>query len=326
MFLSFSDALQSGGKRSVFGNAYAARPQRMRLRKRSSVKTERKVETLGFINVDKPSGVTSSAIVNKIKRLTGLPCGHMGTLDPLASGVLPVGIGNAARLFDYFLAKEKEYIAEFTFGVTSDTLDSTGELFECGRVPEAEEIRAVLPDFCGDVLQVPPKYSAKNVNGRRGYELARAGVEFELAPKRVRIDEVTLLGAAEGREGAFCFKIRCGGGTYIRSLARDVAEKIGTAAVMSGLKRTQSGYFKIEDAVPPDRLTEENAESFIIPTERVLPFEKIVLHGAGREKIFNGVPAATDYPEGQYKIYREGVFYGIAEVKNGLARVRTKLC
>ncbi|MBS1399395.1 MAG: tRNA pseudouridine(55) synthase TruB [Firmicutes bacterium] len=290
------------------------------------MKTERKVETLGFINVDKPSGVTSSAIVNKIKRLTGLPCGHMGTLDPLASGVLPVGIGNAARLFDYFLAKEKEYIAEFTFGVTSDTLDSTGELFECGRVPEAEEIRAVLPDFCGDVLQVPPKYSAKNVNGRRGYELARAGVEFELAPKRVRIDEVTLLGAAEGREGAFCFKIRCGGGTYIRSLARDVAEKIGTAAVMSGLKRTQSGYFKIEDAVPPDWLTEENAESFIIPTERVLPFEKIVLHGAGREKIFNGVPAATDYPEGQYKIYREGVFYGIAEVKNGLARVRTKLC
>ena len=92
------------------------------------MKAESKIKTLGFINADKPSGLTSSAVVNKIKRLTGLPSGHMGTLDPLASGVLPVGIGNATRLFEYFLDKKKEYVAEFTFGVTSDTLDSTGEL------------------------------------------------------------------------------------------------------------------------------------------------------------------------------------------------------
>lgn len=290
------------------------------------MKTEAKVKTLGFINADKPSGVTSSAVVNRIKRLTGLPCGHMGTLDPLASGVLPVGIGNAARLFDYFLSKKKEYIAEFTFGVTSDTLDSTGTLVERGHVPRAEEIRAVLPDFCGEILQLPPKYSAKNVNGRRGYELARAGVDFELSPKRVQIDEVTLLGAASNKANAFCFKIRCGGGTYIRSLARDIAERLGTAAVMSGLKRTQSGYFKVEDAVPPNSLTEENIEGFIVPTETVLPFEAIVLKGARREKIFDGVPVLTDYPDGLYKIYRENVFYGIAEVKNGQARTKTKLC
>lgn len=290
------------------------------------MKTEAKVKTLGFINADKPSGVTSSAVVNRIKRLTGLPCGHMGTLDPLATGVLPVGIGNAARLFDYFLSKKKEYIAEFTFGVTSDTLDSTGTLVERGRVPQAEEIRAVLPDFCGEILQLPPKYSAKNVNGRRGYELARAGVDFELSPKRVQIDEVTLLDTASDKANAFCFKIRCGGGTYIRSLARDIAERLGTAAVMSGLKRTQSGCFKIEDAVPPDSLTEENIEGFIVPTETVLPFERLVLSGARREKIFDGVPVSTDYPDGLYKIYREKVFYGIAEVKNGQARTKTKLC
>ncbi len=288
------------------------------------MKAESKIKTLGFINADKPSGLTSSAVVNKIKRLTGLPSGHMGTLDPLASGVLPVGIGNATRLFEYFLDKKKEYVAEFTFGVTSDTLDSTGELVVSGRIPTEAEICGVLPLFEGEISQLPPKYSAKNVNGRRGYELARAGVEFELAPKRVTIDEVTLL--EQVKEDAFRFRIRCGGGTYIRSLARDIAEKLGTKAVMSGLRRTQSGYFKAAEAVSPDELTEENIESLIVPTENVLPFEKLVLKGAGWEKIFNGVPAATDYPDGRYKIYRGDTFYGIAEVKNGRARIKTKLC
>ena len=267
---------------------------------------------LGFLNVDKPSGMTSSAVVNRIKRLTGLPCGHMGTLDPLASGVLPVGIGNATRLFEYFLNKQKEYIAEFTFGADSDTLDSTGE-----------EIERILPDFEGEIMQVPPKYSAKNVGGRRGYDLARAGIEFELEPKKVRIDEVALLG---GEGDVFRFRIRCGGGTYIRSLARDIAGKLGTKAVMSGLRRTKSGYFKIEEAVPFDALAGENIEELIIPTESVLPYETIVLTCPRAEKIFCGVPASTDYADGEYKIYRDGIFYGIAEVRNKRAKIKTKLC
>lgn len=106
------------------------------------MKSENKTTAFGFLNIDKPSGMTSSAVVNRVKRLSGLPCGHMGTLDPLASGVLPVGIGNATRLFDYFLNKRKEYIAEFTFGVASDTLDSTGELFSWGRVPKQTKFPA----------------------------------------------------------------------------------------------------------------------------------------------------------------------------------------
>lgn len=289
------------------------------------MKREAKVTTLGFINADKPSGLTSSAVVNRVKRLTGLPSGHMGTLDPLASGVLPVGIGNATRLFDYFLNKTKEYVAEFTFGVTSDTLDSTGELIYGGHVPDETEISAALPGLCGDVLQVPPRYSAKNVNGRRGYDLARAGVAFELPPKRVRIDELSLLGRA-GEENAFRFRIRCGGGTYIRSIARDLADRLGTKAVMSGLRRTQSGYFKIEDAVPFDLLDEQNIESFIVPTERVLPFDTLELTGARSERIFNGVAIAADSPDGLYKIYLGETFYGIAEVKEGRAKIRTKLC
>lgn len=283
----------------------------------------RGAKRVGFLNVDKPSGMTSSAVVNRIKRLTGQPCGHMGTLDPLASGVLPVGIGNATRLFEYFLNKQKEYIAEFTFGVDSDTLDSTGELVRGGRIPTAEEIEQILPDFEGEIMQVPPKYSAKNVGGRRGYDLARAGIEFELEPKKVRIDEVALLG---GGGDAFRFRIRCGGGTYIRSLARDIAEKLGTKAMMSGLRRTKSGYFKIEEAVSFDALAEENIDGLIIPTENVLPYETIVLNGPRAEKIFCGVPASTDYADGEYKIYRDGIFYGIAEVRNKRAKIKTKLC
>jgi len=290
------------------------------------VKSERKIGTLGFFNIDKPSGITSSAVVNRIKRLTGVPCGHMGTLDPLASGVLPVGVGNAARLFDYFLNKKKEYIAEFTFGVTSDTLDSTGETVACGFVPSAEEIEAVLPLFQGDIMQLPPKYSAKNVGGRRGYELARAGIDFELAPKRVQIEEVTLLGAVEGKTDTFRFKIRCGGGTYIRSLARDIAENLGAKALMSALRRTQSGCFVIGESVPFEELTEENMERRIVPTECVLPFEKIELSGRDRERIFNGITVSTDRADGEYKIFREDIFYGVAEVCNGKAKIRTKLC
>ena len=158
------------------------------------MKREIRVTEFGFINVDKRTAVVSSSVVNKIKWLSGVPCGHMGTLDPLASGVLPVGVGNATRLFDYFLEKQKTYVAEFTFGETSDTLDSTGEIVKGGEVPTEKEILAVLTRFIGELDQIPPKYSAKNVNGRRGYDLARAGVEFELPPKRIVVHGIELLG------------------------------------------------------------------------------------------------------------------------------------
>jgi len=294
------------------------------------VKRTEKITTFGFFNVDKPSGMTSSTVVNKIKWLTGVPCGHMGTLDPLASGVLPVGVGNATRLFNYFLDKEKEYIAEFTFGVDSDTLDSTGELIYGGQVPSEKEIESVLPAFFGDILQVPPKYSAKNVNGRRGYDLARAGVDFELPPKKVHIYGIELLGRAEDKENAFRFKIRCGGGTYIRSLARDIAAALETKAVMSALRRTQSGCFLLSEAIPFSILESDPSvaalEELIIPTERVLPIPDLLLTEKNAGRLFNGQRVATEEEDGLYKIYKDGVFYGIAEVKNGLAKAEIKLC
>lgn len=293
------------------------------------MKRKDKIKSFGFFNVDKPSGITSSTVVNKCKWLTGTPCGHMGTLDPLASGVLPVGVGNATRLFDYFLEKEKEYIAEFTFGVTSDTLDSTGERILGGAIPTETDIKTVLPTLIGQVSQMPPKYSAKNINGHRGYELARAGVEFELKPKLVNIYGIELLGKSEN-ENAFRFKINCGGGTYIRSIARDLATALDTQALMSALYRTKSGVFTVDKAVPYSLLEQdpsiEELERYLIPTQAVLPYESLVVTGKVAEKIFNGLAVETDKQDGLYALYREENFYGIAEVKDGKAKAKTKLC
>ncbi len=289
-----------------------------------------KISQFGFFNVDKPSGILSSTVVNKLKWLTGTPCGHMGTLDPLASGVLPVGVGNATRLFDYFLNKDKEYIAEFTFGVESDTLDSTGTLTYGGRIPSEEELVETLPSLTGEVMQVPPKYSAKNINGRRGYDLAREGVEFELPPKQVRIDGLELIEKVAEKEGTFRIKIRCGGGTYIRSIARDLATALGTKAVMSSLLRTQSGCFTLQNALPFSVFEQDPSlaelEKLLLPTERALPFDTLLLSGKQQEKLYNGQRVQVDAADGLYKIYKEDAFYGLAEVSQGLAKAKTKLC
>ena len=294
------------------------------------MKRDGKLTKFGFFNVDKPSGIVSSTVVNKCKWLSGLPCGHMGTLDPLASGVLPVGVGNATRLFDYFLNKQKEYIAELTFGVTSDTLDSTGEMIYGGEIPGEEQIRSILPKFIGELMQIPPKYSAKNVNGKRGYDLARAGVEFTLPPKKIEVFHVELLGKSEQTENAFRLQIRCGGGTYIRSLARDIAAELGTQAVMSALRRTQSGAFTLENAVPfsvfENDPTIEELERYLIPTDKVLPLPTIYASGKEADKFLHGLSVNCEETDGLYKLELNGAFYGVAEVNEGKAKAKIKLC
>ena len=195
---------------------------------------------LGFINVYKPSLMTSNAVLAKIKRQYGIKkIGHMGTLDPLAEGVLPIAIGNATRMFDYFLNKQKTYIATFEFGYETDTLDSQGEkIAETNVLPTKDEVLNVLSGFMGKQLQMPPKYSAKNVNGKRAYDLARAGVDFELNPKEIEIFNINLL---ENNGNTFVFEITCSSGTYIRSIGRDLGYKLNSLATMTKLIRTKSG-------------------------------------------------------------------------------------
>lgn len=277
----------------------------------------------GFINVNKPAGLSSAAAVSKVKRVCGLSCGHMGTLDPLACGVLPVAVGNASRLFSYLLNKKKVYRAVFVFGKTTDTLDAEGTLTqEGGRIPTASQIQSVLPSFIGEVEQMPPAFSAKSVGGVRAYKLARQGKEVILTPKKVFIENIALCGE---NGNSFEFEISCGGGTYIRSLARDISAACGTYAYMSSLVRERSGDFLLENAVSPIELTRENWREFLIPTDGVIAFPSLRFDGVRAVRLKNGLTQPCNEANGEYKLYLEGDFYGIAEVENGLVRAKVKL-
>lgn len=282
------------------------------------------VLTSGFINVNKPSGMSSAAAVSKIKRLTGLPCGHMGTLDPLASGVLPVAFGNASRLFNYLLDKEKVYRAVFRFGTETDTLDSTGETLKEGLpVPSAEKIAESLPQFLGEIEQIPPVYSAKSVGGVRAYKLARQGKEVILNSKKVRIDGLELIG--ETANDSFVFRITCGGGTYIRSLARDIAAACGTCAVMTALVREKSGFFTLEKSVEPSALTYENWRSHAAAPDEAFEMPSLRFYGADVLKLRNGLSVSCSAEDGEYKAYFDGEFYGIVKTEAHIARAKVKL-
>ncbi len=277
----------------------------------------------GFINIIKPPFIGSTKVVTAVKRKFSVPCGHMGTLDPMASGVLPVGIGKTTRLFPYMLEKEKVYVAEFTFGYLTDTLDVTGTTEkETGVIPTKEQIEKVLPEFVGEIMQIPPKYSAKCVNGKKGYDLARRGIEFELAPKKVNIESITLL--EETKKNVFSFEIVCGGGTYIRSIARDLGEKCGSLAVMSALERTKSGAFNMENGVDLEEfVSSSEPEKYIIPADFAVNFDKLILTPYQSKKILDGVYENYGFKDGIYRVYNQTDFWGIGEVNNGILKIKS---
>ena len=280
----------------------------------------------GFINVNKASGVSSAAEVARIKKLTGTPCGHMGTLDPMARGVLPVAVGNAARLFEYFLQKRKRYVAEFVFGASYDTLDTTGTVLEDGgRVPSEEEIVAALPRLTGEIEQIPPQYSAKSVGGERAYKIARRGGTAQLASRRVSVGQFTCLGRTG--ENSFGFEIECGSGTYIRSLARDLGEMLGTYAAMSALTRTASGPFLLENSVETRLLSRDNIARYLIAPDSVLPYPAIRLTAEEQKRYTNGAAITCGAADGRYRIYlADGSFYGVGTSESSVLKPRLKLC
>lgn len=277
----------------------------------------------GFLNLYKPKGVSSAFVLNQIKRsVRGETVGHMGTLDPLASGVLPVAIGKSARLFDFLLDKSKTYVADFAFGYETDTLDLEGKVIRTSPViPTEEEIARVLPSLCGDVDQTPPLFSAKCVNGKRGYELARRGKEFTLPPKRVHIEKIELLGRTE--ENKYRFLIVCGGGTYIRSIARDIGEALGSCATMTDLVRRSSGIFDIDSSVTAERFANaEDKKSLLIPPDEVVSFPKLELTEREAERLFNGLYDRFSFPDGIYRVYEPNAFYGVGILTDGKLKVK----
>lgn len=221
----------------------------------------------GLLNVHKPSGMTSRDVVNRVQGMVEPDkCGHAGTLDPLATGVLLVTIGRATRLEEFFHRLPKRYLATFLFGRQSDTEDITGTVEELpsAPIPTEEQLRGVLPRFIGQIEQVPPTYSALKVAGRRAYDLARQGKEVILAPRNVQVHSVDLINYDYPQ---LQLDIRCGSGTYIRSLGRDIARALGTEAVMSALVRTAIGPFLVENAVPLTALHVGSLAGQILPPQ-----------------------------------------------------------
>ncbi|MDP6473448.1 MAG: tRNA pseudouridine(55) synthase TruB [Alphaproteobacteria bacterium] len=205
----------------------------------------------GWLVIDKAAGRTSAQIVGRIKRLTGAAkVGHGGTLDPLATGVLPVALGEATKTVAYVMDGTKAYRFTLKWGEARDTDDSEGAITETSEVrPSRQQVERILPDFIGDISQMPPKYSALKVSGRRAYALARANKPVALAPRQVRIDSLRLL---DSDAKTASFDVICGKGTYIRALARDLAGALGTCAHVSVLRRTAVGPFTEKAAISLD--------------------------------------------------------------------------
>lgn len=203
----------------------------------------------GFLCVLKPPGMTSSDVVVRVRRKLGkgAKVGHAGTLDPEASGVLPLMIGRAARLFDYLVDKEKMYVAQLKPGYATDTQDAHGTMIAGeGLHASREQLERVLPQFIGEIAQIPPMYSALKRDGQKLCDLARQGIDVKVEPRPTQVYAIDVL--HENEDGSFILQIRCGRGTYIRTLCNDIGEALGTKAHMGVLLRTQTGMFTLDEA------------------------------------------------------------------------------
>jgi len=252
-------------------------------------KSSLKVKMFGFLNIDKPAGMTSRDVVNRVQRLVRpAKTGHAGTLDPLATGVLVVGVGAATRLVEYVQRLPKTYLGTFFLGRESDTEDTDGTVVELpdARVPTQHEIEAILPRFLGTIQQRPPAYSALMVAGQRAYQLARRGEQVELSARPIEIHSLEIV---RYDYPELELLVSCGSGTYIRSLGRDIAEALDTAAVMSQLRRLAIGPFHVDEALQLSNLSPESiAEHFLPPHLAVSGLTQITVSEVDADRLFKG--------------------------------------
>lgn len=269
---------------------------------------------IGFYNVLKPTGVSSGFVVNKIKRITNEKVGHLGTLDPSASGVLSIAVGKATKFFDYFLNKDKEYVALAKFGVLTDTLDSDGTVIEKDNVNVSlQDIEKIISKMCGEILQIPPIFSSKNVNGERAYDLARQGKDVVLEPKKVQIYSIKV--EKMHQNNLFRLKIHCSSGTYVRSIVRDIAKELGTNATTVCIIRTASGKFKINESVTLDDIA-ENKEKHLIKINSILNLPEIELDEKQAKDLFSGKEILLDKDDGEYLSFYKSEEFSVLKVEN----------
>ena len=277
----------------------------------------------GIIIIDKPSGWTSMDVCAKLRGILHTKkVGHAGTLDPMATGVLPVFVGQATRAVSFAESGQKEYVAGLKLGLVTNTQDTSGETL--GTHPASvtrTELEAVLPQFRGDILQVPPMYSALKVDGKKLYEIARRGGEVARAARPVTIGELTVLGEADGD---YVLRVRCSKGTYIRTLCHDIGAALDCGGVMSALRRTEVGGYRVEDAHTMDELCalpREAAQRLLLSVDSLWPDAPQVTVDAEAERLARcGNPFTLSAPDGTYRIYAaSGEFLLLAQVTDGTA-------
>lgn len=282
---------------------------------------------IGILNVYKPKGMTSHNVVSFVRRQLNMKrVGHTGTLDPQATGVLPVLVGNATKLSDLIMADEKKYTARVVLGITTDTEDTTGEIIKRRDVSVTKkQLDEVIKSFIGEIEQVPPMYSAIKVDGQKLYQLARKGVEIERKARKITVYSIDVYDF-DGE--SFMMDVHCGKGTYIRSLCRDIGEALGCGAAMDTLERTMSGIFTKENSYTFDQI--ENAvkngaveEILIKPDDVLTDFIKIDATAENVAKIRNGIRlrpnqlGIDEYDENQiFRIYDNGELLCLLKVRD----------
>lgn len=294
----------------------------------------------GILNINKPEGWTSQDVVAKLRgRLHIRRVGHTGTLDPMATGVLPVCFGKATRIIEYYDDDFKTYEAEMKLGMMTDTLDITGTVLETKPVDVSEEdVIQTIDSFRGWITQIPPKYSALKVNGKPLYKYAREGVEVEIKSRKIYVEDIQPMEVNLG-ENRILFRVTCSKGTYIRTICDDIGKKLGCGGTMTALRRTQSGCFRVEDArTLPEilEMTDEELERCVIPMDETLvhlgrielkSMESVPFYYNGREidTGYVNVLASPAVPEAlqegsrlgdKYRVYDpEGKFLGISSLR-----------
>ncbi len=280
----------------------------------------------GIIIINKEKNWTSNDIVQKLKGILHEKTGHTGTLDPLATGVLPILIGKGTSLSKYLVNHDKEYIATIKLGEKTTTGDKEGEVIEkrpvTDKMFEIEKIKNVFDSFKGKQSQIPPMYSAIKVNGKKLYEYARSGKEVEVKHRNIEIFEINLISTSKDKR-EIMYKVWCSKGTYIRSLCEDIAEKMGTVGFMKELNRIRVGEFKIEQAVKISDIVKDGyidkniIEKSIISLEDFFKDKSAVcLNDSNLFKFLNGVKVDVNLDDGIYKVYNKDIFIGIGTVQN----------
>ena len=279
----------------------------------------------GILNIDKPAGITSYDVVDVIKKLfIGSKVGHTGTLDPVATGVLPILIGDATKLSDNLTAENKAYRVKMLLGVETNTYDITGRIVYASVVNKDEiYIRERIKRFIGVQEQIPPQYSAIKVEGKRAYEYAREGKEVELKPRTIEIYDINNI-AVDLRKREVSFDVYCTKGTYVRSLVNDIGKKLGCGATMVELIRLKNGNFDIKDSIPLYEFLklnfEEMKKKIISIDDYYMDLKRINMDKDEYIKFVNGVKLEYNEQDKLVKVYENNKYKGLGQIKEGILK------